>query len=321
MDKNINSKFPDKKFNTFKDYFQTQYKVHFKHEDQFLLINKKKTKMNNGGVITEIITDNYFPPELLLPTGLTDEMRSDWRTMKDLGQITITFPEKKFQTIEASIERLENYKDKGGLEFQIDANSNKVVGYQIMSPSIILQGGKTAPMHGSRINLKGFLQKKDIQNWLFLYDFKLQKDCVDVIRNLKKASQRFDIFVHDPLESQLIPKNFSPQDLNQMIKKHEKSLGMVFFFIPPYVAKLSYKKMKSFLSKKGIVSQFLTSYNFKKDKNNLSKFGNIAIQMSIKMGGRPWSIQTKEKDLVVMGADVFHERSSKSVSSLVSLFG
>lgn len=46
--------------------------------------------------MTDIIKEDYFPPELLLPTGLTDEMRSNWKVMKDLGNITIAFPDKKF---------------------------------------------------------------------------------------------------------------------------------------------------------------------------------------------------------------------------------
>ena len=51
-------------------------------------------------MITEFEKEDYFPPELLLPTGLTDDMRSNWKVMKDLGEITIAFPDKKFEKIE-----------------------------------------------------------------------------------------------------------------------------------------------------------------------------------------------------------------------------
>lgn len=64
--------------------------------DQFLVVNRKKVKENINGVITEFEKEDYFPPELLLPTGLTDDMRSNWKVMKDLGEITIAFPDKKF---------------------------------------------------------------------------------------------------------------------------------------------------------------------------------------------------------------------------------
>ena len=43
--------------------------------------------------------------------------------------------------------------------------------------------------------------------------------------------------------------------------------------------------------------------------------------MSSKLGACPWSIETDLNNSMLMGADVFHQRSKESVASLVSLFG
>ena len=52
---------------------------------------------------------------------------------------------------------------------------------------------------------------------------------------------------------------------------------MVMFMVPPNQARFLYKKMKTFLNNKGLASQFLTSYFFKRDAKNLSKFGNLVL--------------------------------------------
>ena len=75
-------------------------------------------------------------------------MRSDWRVMKDLGKITIAFPDQKFDKIEQGLNRLDDGKAKSGLNFTIDSKSNKIVGYMIDSPRIVGQGGQAYPIKG-----------------------------------------------------------------------------------------------------------------------------------------------------------------------------
>lgn len=108
---NLHSKFPDSKFKNFKEYFEKQYNAKFKYPNQFLVVNKKKIRENENGKIKVTIQEDYFPPELLLPTGLTDQMRKNWRVMKDLGKITIAFPDQKFKKVQQGLDRLEDGKD------------------------------------------------------------------------------------------------------------------------------------------------------------------------------------------------------------------
>ena len=72
----------------------------FTDKNQFLVYSTKKIKVkkHNGDIDYEEKTD-YFPPELLLPTGLTDKMRKDYKAMNAIGKITICRPEEKFQKI------------------------------------------------------------------------------------------------------------------------------------------------------------------------------------------------------------------------------
>ena len=93
------------------------------------------------------------------------------------------------------------------------------------------------------------------------------------------------------------------------------------FFLVSVRKSIYYSKIKKFLNKKNILSQFFKTFNIKKDKKNLSKFSGLVIQMSSKLGGCPWGLNSNFKKHLLMGADVFHQRTKESVASLVSLFG
>ena len=73
-------------FKTYSDYYYKKYNVNFEFEDQFLVVSEKKYK---NGLNPEKIERNYYPPELLKPTGLTDKMRTNFHLMRKLGEHTI----------------------------------------------------------------------------------------------------------------------------------------------------------------------------------------------------------------------------------------
>ena len=58
----------------------------------------------------------------------------------------------------------------------------------------------------------------NLSDWIFLYDFKHNKDYTQAITNLKKAATRFRIKVSDPFVQRL-NKNFSPAELNKILQK------------------------------------------------------------------------------------------------------
>ena len=322
--KNLLSSFPNPKFKNYKEYYEKNYKSHFNYKDQFLVIRKKKQKttLNNGEIKEEEVIE-HFPPELLKPTGLTDKMRSDWRVMKDLGQITIDYPDQKFKNISNSLKLIENNKKNSGIDFSIDINNNKVVGYSLNRPTILGKNGNSSQIKGDRINIKELAKTKNIDNWVFFFDYRLGKEHVTVIKNLMKAASRYKIKISQPKKVLQIPKNNSPGVLWDLMKKNKcQDTKMIFFLVTQMTGKYIYKKMKNFFTgKKGILSQFFTSFNFRKDAKNLSKFGNIVLQMSVKLGASPWGINLNLPNTVIFGADVYHERKNQSVAALVSLFG
>src|SRR3990167_6348955 len=77
------SAFPDQaKAKTYKEYFQKQYQKEIKYDKQFLVVAINTIKKLVNGVMQEVEEEIHLVPELLLPTGLTDELRNDFKTMQ-----------------------------------------------------------------------------------------------------------------------------------------------------------------------------------------------------------------------------------------------
>jgi aubergine-like protein len=70
--KNDNSKI------TFEKYFYEQYKIKIQNSNQPLIVHKPKNKDKI----------DYYIPELLSVTGLTETMKKDFKVMRDLKSVT-----------------------------------------------------------------------------------------------------------------------------------------------------------------------------------------------------------------------------------------
>ncbi|KAF1760646.1 hypothetical protein GCK72_008895 [Caenorhabditis remanei] len=75
---------------TLKRYFKMQYDKDIQFDDQPIIISEGKPKQSG-----EPPQVNYIVPEICFPTGLTDEMRKDFRMMKEIAQHTRMSPQQR----------------------------------------------------------------------------------------------------------------------------------------------------------------------------------------------------------------------------------
>lgn len=326
------SPFPDKKFSTYEDYFVSKYGVgKLRYPAQFLLVHRNRILEFSKGGDKEIRYENvYLVPELMLPCGLTDAMRENFTLMKDLSKYTLKAPQQRFGEIGAMIDSINDFEEKEKIEeaakrsfkFKVNSKSNTVTGYTLNYP--ILTNGQTKfTPNKDRIDIKRLADKKNIDNWVFFYDFKNERDLDVVLDNMYESSKRYSLNYKDPNCTLLIPRNPTAETLDQLIRKNKKagSPTLIFFFVSRSTARFLYKKAKAYFHSKGIASQFFVSFNPKKDVNSLTKYGNILLQMVNKLGGTLWEVECDKKDMIIAGADVYHGAHQNSVISLVSQMG
>lgn len=320
----VSDPFPNTSYRNYEDYFAKRYKTRpFQYKNQFLLVNKKKYKEidANGEEITrtEIIK---LVPELMLPTGLTDNMRKDYNVMRDLGYHTILKPDKRFPLIDKFTQRTnKEISANKDFNFVIDTKSNKVTGYMIRPPKI-RTGLKSSLPRSDRINVDKAMKAKNLDNWVIVFDPKNERDVKVIVQQLKSAGDKFGVKIANPCNTALLPRNATDKDFEKILSGAKQGKpDIVFFFITKTSARTAYKKAKKYLQRKGVVSQFFTGFNPNKDIEKPAKFMNLVSQMIVKMGGSVWELEVDLPDTMIAGADVYHGPKNKSVASLVTQWG
>ena len=316
FNKTLKSPFPNSDFKTYGEYYMKKYPSisEFLYKDQFLLIHRRKTneRDEDGKPKYEKI---YIVPELVSPTGLTDDMRSNFKLMKEVAVNTAIKPQKRFGYYEDLINKINKEASNTSIKMTIEKNSNRLKAYSLQAPTV-LSKTSTNVIRGDKINVKGIINPKSFKNWVFLYCGYAADEAEQVKISLKKAAAFLKIKMGDPTMISM-GKNILTSEIGDLFKKRKVfNPEIVFILCRKNFSKQVYKKMKKFFTRKGVPSQFLVKFNTKK-KNPPSVFTSIMNQMVVKLGGNLWDIKFDLDDTIIAGADVYHGPKGKSCASLV----
>lgn len=319
------SPFPDKTYKNYEDYFMQKYGIaKLKFPEQFMLVHKSRVKsMAEDGRKVFKFETIYLIPELMLPVGLDKIVRDTSPLGEDLAQYKFKDPKKRFGEIDELITSMNDYQDeKANFKLKINQKTNIVTGYTLDFPK--LRAG-TSELNPSvkHLQVTELADGKKLTNWVVFYDYKHEEEHNIVIENVIKAGERYSLEISKPLSTILLPKNASVEHVDQILRKEKLNGGvhLIFFVVCRSTARFLYRKAKAFYNAKGIVTQFLTSFNPNKDVTGLTKFNNMLLQMIVKLGGTIWEVENDKENMMVAGADVFHPTDKISVASVVNQMG
>lgn len=140
-----------------------------------VVAKRRKKQTNKNGKKTEIIEDIHLVPELLRPTGMTDEMRSDWKAMGAVGKHTQIPPHTRDKLQKGLAEQLNNTPNEIGLT--IDPNSNKIKDALLFTaPKIRMDHTQVPKGSGTwRIKEPIFANNASLGNWGIIVDSRDEK--------------------------------------------------------------------------------------------------------------------------------------------------
>lgn len=316
FNKNLQSPFPNKEFKTYEAYYRKKYPSasKFMYKDQFLLIHRRRTseRGEDGRNIYEKI---YLVPELLSPTGLTEDMKNNFRLMKEVAVNTAIKPQKRFNYYQDLIDKINKEAKGTSINMTIDKNSNKIKAYCLKAPTVLNKRNENV-VKGDKINVRDIIKPKTFSNWVFITCGYTQEDAEQVRIGLKKAASFLKIKMDNPVVLN-IKKNILTNELSDLLKKKKASNpDIVFVLCKKSFSKGLYKRLKKYFTRKGIPSQFLVKFNSNKNQTQ-GIFSSIVNQMVVKLGGNLWDIKFDLKDTIIAGADVYHGPKNNSVASLV----
>lgn len=156
---------------TYRDYYLQQYNIKVTSTLPGLLVSVKKRK-------GEIVKKTLLIPELCNPTGVTEEMKNNFKVMKALSLNTRLPPSKRVSSINYLVSQIINdnksKKDISKLPLKLDPNPCKIKG-RLMEPfDISFKRGSTRIAANKSfmrdVQNVGFINgSTPINNWVFAY--------------------------------------------------------------------------------------------------------------------------------------------------------
>jgi aubergine len=307
---------------SYKDYYSTRYGKNIIDTKQFLLVSKAKERDRRAGK-AELI---YLIPELARATGMTDEMRNNFKLMQDLSSYTRLNPEnrvkalnkfnRRIQTTEESMKVLEEWNMK------LKQELITIPGRELSSETIVFGGSNqvAANPKGEWMLGRGMTLHKpiDINRWIAIYPEAMRADTEKFLGVLKTSCADMGCTMSEPM---MLALDTDRQDLyigkiQEVAKRLPK---MIFVVLPTNRADRYSAVKKACLIDFGIPCQVVVkrTINHKSIGSIASK---VAIQMNAKLGGQPWMIKLPVNGLMTVGFDVSHHPRdrSRSIGALVA---
>ena len=268
----------------------------------------------------------FYPPELCVMVGLTDEMLSDRNLTKDITRLTKLNPTDKMDFIsnivkymndknciiynkiingekkEVKLKSAFETKEIYGLKIIEAKDVDKFTGKIMSLPELSGENGKIKNLGRT---FKVF-NAKPISS-LCLFHFKNEKDARYLKQIMNKAKEEYGIILEKNDFKHVNSDKFD--EWTNLIDKcvKTKKYNLITFLINDYLDKNGlYAKLKFYTQEqKGIVTQFIKIKSLK--KNALSVVSNILIQMNTKIGGTScvanFQEEIKNQNLMVVGVD------------------
>ena len=268
----------------------------------------------------------FFPPELCVMVGLTDEMLADRGLTKEITRITKLDPNNKMDFISNIVNYMNDKSsiiytkivdgEKKEVKLKSAFETKEIYGLKIVDAKEVESfTGRimTLPSlngENGRINNLGrtfrVFKAKPISS-LCLFHYKNEKDARYLKQLMSKAREEYGI--------SLVKNDFKHvntdcfEDWVTLTEKcvKTKKYNLITFLINDHLDNIGlYSKLKFFTQEqKGVVTQFIKNKSLK--KNALSVVSNILIQMNTKIGGiscvADFNEDIKKQNLMVVGVD------------------
>lgn len=307
---------------SYKEYYQTRYKLTIKDVDQPMLVSKPKARDIRSGR-EEVI---YLIPELCRATGLTDKMRSDFTMMRAMADHTQMDPEKRrirlldftkrLHKSEESVKKLEAFNTDIGeqlVEFE---------GRGLNQEVMVFGDGKTMQndvrvdwTNGMKMNQ--MFKTVALKRWMFIYPKKNARESEDFLKSMTEVAVGMKYEMAEPKIVELTDDRTATyvKAIEDILPRDPKLIMIVV----PNNAADRYAAIKRLTCVNNAVpTQVIVSKTMLPKKNQPAGLKSIAtkvvVQLNCKLGGAPWMIKLPLKGVMTIGFDVNHDSRDRSKS-------
>lgn len=313
---------------SFVDYYSNAYHKEISDLEQPLLLHRPKKKQLPGGKVPEKSEAICLIPEFCYLTGLTDELRQDFRVMKDLASHTRVTPEQRVATMRKFINAVNGNPeakkelDNWGLSF---ADNTIDIDGRLAPQEKIIFGGNFTCMAGPQADWgrdatrNKVLTAVDLRNWTVLFSKRDAGKASEFINMMQTCCRQMGIQCNKPTCCELHDDRVDT--LSRSLRDNINPSVQCMVVICPTSRDDKYNAIKKICCvEMPVPSQVIIAKTIARPDKLRSVTQKIALQINCKLGGELWGLDIPMSNLMVVGIDVYHDasRNKRSIAGFVA---
>ena len=307
------------------DYFKNNWNQTITDLSQPLLIHKPKPR--KGETDERIVT---LIPELSCMTGLTDDIRSDNRAMRDIASHTRIRPEVRYQKLLKFLSNMENNPAAKNIFSEwnvrldtkpLELNARYLTGETLMFGNNRRVNVPENVSWSREATGTQLYQCSDIKDWVVIYNKRDENSAGDLVGLLRDVTKMMGFSFDVPRRVALTDDNVTSY-IAAVRGAFTATTQMIMVLTPGASMKEDrYNAIKKIcccdLAVPSQVVRMATATDQKKARSVAQK---VALQMQCKIGGAPWIVNIPFKTAMFAGVDVYHDpnRQGKSCVAVVA---
>ncbi|CAG0893792.1 unnamed protein product [Darwinula stevensoni] len=312
---------------TYVDYYKKHYNIETLDPKQPLLLSRQKRRRRDEEGETRLIC---LIPQLCYMTGLTDQMRKDFKIMKDISTHMRVTPDQRQASLMRFIRNVNSTPEAKKLlsdwGLELAEKSVELEGRQFPPEKILFSGGqaRTASVEADwtrDLCSTGVLSPVSLRNWIVVYPRKFEVVVREFLGMYKRCAPQLRIEVYDP-QLLALPQDSNDAYVNTIKCKINDSVQL-FLLVFGSQREDRYNCVKQMLTcNQTCPSQVVVARTISDQKKLRSVTQKIMLQVNCKLGGELWAVEIPiaKSHVMICGIDSYHDaaRKGKSIGALVA---
>ncbi|XP_061673769.1 piwi-like protein 2 isoform X2 [Syngnathoides biaculeatus] len=302
---------------TFVDYYSKHYGIIIKDMDQPLLMHQPKERSKPGE--KQVFTGEILiVPELAFMTGIPENMKKDFRAMKDLTMHINVNAEQHTHSVKQLLKNIntnpDSQKEITQWGLQLDSEILLIKGRSLPLETICLQTSSfTIGADGSwsrEVVRLASISSVPLKTWAIFYPRRCAEQAEEFISTFSKVGGPLGLQVARPTCVELRDDRIETyvKSIHSQLTC-EASLQLVVCILVGNRNDLYCAIKKLCCVKSPIPSQAINVRTISQQQKLRSVAQKILLQVNSKLGGELWTVNIPLKSLMVVGVDVHHNTS------------
>lgn len=314
---------------SYMDYYKKMYNIDISDTAQPLLIHRPRER--KGAPRAEAGEEEErlicLVPELCNLTGLTDEMRSDHRIMKDIAGHTRVNPTQRQHTMMQYVKRVNECPEAMKVlgDWGVKLHPGPVaLEARILQEEKIMMKSKSYFHNGTAdwgrlLSQDSVIRPVNLDSWVVIFSRRDTQRAKGFVDMMSRICPSMGIQVKPPLVKEL-PSDSTDAYLRAIKDVLTKQVQVVVLIFPTSRDDRYSAVKRLCCVDMPVPSQVIISNTIGKPDKLRSVVQKIALQINCKLGGELWAVEIPMHNIMVIGIDVYHDttKANRSVLGFVA---